>query len=134
MKVQLVTPYRFHTLATLQCVTVRGNVTSVYPTLGVPEGTQCSAIRLSPPSPKKKLCSNTHVNGRTDEIGQFLHPAHKAAPHLAQVAFDISVFLLLPNCIDDWLRLYILTHSLQFNCCHRELSVFQEFATRIQLK
>ena len=62
---------------------------------------------------KKELevCSNTYVNGRADEIGQFLHPAHKAASHLAQVASHISVFLLLPNCIDDWLGLYTLMDS-----------------------
>ena len=63
---------------------------------------------------KKKLCSNTYVNGRADEMGQFRHPAHKAASHLAQVATFISVFLLLPNCVHDWLRLYILMHSLQY--------------------
>ena len=66
-------------------------------------------------NPKKNFVSNTYVNSRADEIGQFLHPAHEAAPHLAQVASIISVFLFLPNCIHDWLRLNILMQSLQYS-------------------
>ena len=62
----------------------------------------------------KKYFVITYVNSRPDEIGQFLHPVHKTAPHLAQVATVISVFLFLPNWIHDWSRLWILTRSLQY--------------------
>jgi hypothetical protein len=58
----------------------------------------------------KKKCRNnynTYINSGTEETGEFRHTSHDGAPDLAKHFPIISVFLFLPNCIQNWLRLFM---------------------------
>jgi hypothetical protein len=73
--------------------------------------------------------SNTYINSGAEEIGELRHTTHDGAPYLTKPFTIIAILLFLPNCVQNWLRLFIKCNRLAIYSCSRYYVVKQNITS-----